>query len=176
MIKMEMVHFHILNFLNLVQSEKSLRKSNSGSCDNKLSFNIEYSLSKLLEKEIDLSRNIMNLLNDLRCRCDYNACDIFNSLKSYNSITPESLKCFLDKNCASYLDSDIKAMMRRMDINKDGRVDLYELTKLLEYPCCNVICCDPCPPKCCPPINCCPPKCCPPIDCCPPKCILLSSY
>ena len=27
-------------FLNLVQSEKSLRKSNSGSCDNKLSFNI----------------------------------------------------------------------------------------------------------------------------------------
>ena len=157
-------------FLNLIQSEKSLRKSNSNSCDNKLSFNIEYSLSKLLEKEIDLSRNIMNLLNDLRCRCDYNACDIFNSLKSYNSITPESLKCFLDKNCASYLDSDVRAMMKRMDSNCDGRVDLCELTKLLEFSTCLPVCCDPCPPKCCPPITCCPPKCCPPINCCPPKC------
>ena len=158
-------------FLNLIQSEKSLRKNYSNSCDNKLSFNIEYSLGKLLEKEIDLSRNIMNLLNDLRCRCDYNTCDIFNSLKSYNSITPESLKCFLDKNCASYLDSDIKAMMKRMDTNSDGRVDLYELTKLLEFPTCVPICCDPCPPKCCPPISCCPPKCCPPVVCCPPKCL-----
>ena len=43
---------------------------------------------------------------------------------SKEEVTPESVKCFLDKNCASYLDSDIKAMMRRMDINKDGRIDL----------------------------------------------------
>ena len=64
-------------FLNLVQSENSPKKNNAFSKTEKLSFNIEYSLSKLLEKEIELSRNILPLLQDLKCRYDFNIHDIY---------------------------------------------------------------------------------------------------
>ena len=157
-------------FTNLIQSDKSLKNySSSNNCNNQLSFNVEYSLKKLFEKEIDLARNMINLLQDLRCRCDYDSCNIFNALKSFCNITPDSIKCFLERNCASFLDNDIKAIMKRLDFNHDCQVDLCELSNFLEYPkCVPNICCKPifCPPKCEP--ICCPPKC-EPI-CCPPKC------
>ena len=160
-------------FLNLIQSENSPKKNNAFSKTEKLSFNIEYSLGKLLEKEIELSRNLLPLLQDLKCRYDFNIHDIYHLLKDINSITPESLKCFLDRNCVSYLDNDINNIMKRLDINKDGRVDLCEFHSFLGFPecsklsptnvccvcgCCCCNCCDPCcPPRCiprfCPPLN-----------------------
>ncbi len=154
-------------FLNLVQSENSPKKNNAFSKMEKLSFNVEYSLSKLLEKEIDMARNIIPLLKDLKCRYDFNIHDIYHLVKSINSITPESLKCFLDRNCASYLETDINNIMKRLDINKDGRVDLCEFHSFFGFPecsnlgssnvccicgCCVCSCCDPCI-RYCPPRN-----------------------
>ena len=49
-------------FNNMVQSEKNAAKANGFSQDKELSFNVEYSLTKLLEKEIALARNIISSL------------------------------------------------------------------------------------------------------------------
>ena len=69
-------------FLNLVQSEKSYKKTNNYSSSNKLSFNVEYSVGKVLEKEIGLVRNITSILSDLKARYDFNVHEVYHLLKN----------------------------------------------------------------------------------------------
>ncbi|MGL4948733.1 MAG: EF-hand domain-containing protein, partial [Mycoplasma sp.] len=122
-------------FVNLVQSDKSFRR-NYTTGNSKLSFSIDYSLEKLLEKEIDLAKNIIPWLNDLKTRQDFNIHEWYHQVKSFDSITPDSIKSFLEKNNASFLGSDIKAVMKRLDLNSDGRIDLNEFHVFLGFPTC----------------------------------------
>ena len=132
-------------FINLVQSEKSVHKSPNFISSDCLSYNVDRSLGKLLEKEVELSRIILYMLKDLKCRYDFNIHDLYHSIKSWSCITSDSIRCFLEKNAISYLDSDIKSIIKRMDLNRDGKIDLGEFHVLLGYPNCNY---------CCPCINC----------------------
>jgi len=134
-----------VEFLNLVQSDKSLKKTSFSNNQN-ISFNVEYSLTKLLEKEINLAREIISLLNDLRLRYDYNVHDIFHLLKNCNVITNDSIRCFLDRNQCTYLESDVRNILKRLDINRDGLIDLCEFHAFLGYPNCR---------RCCPTSACC---------------------
>ena len=132
-------------FLNLVQSPISMErhKQITTAHNNKLSFHVEYSLMKLLEKEIELGRGLLAMLNELQMRSDFNLHDAFHSLKSWNCVTIESLKMFLERNSASCINADLQAMMKRMDLNKDGRVDIRELHALFGFPKCKRGCpCD----------------------------------
>jgi len=132
-------------FINLVQSEKSVHKSPNFISSDCLSYNVDRSLAKLLEKEVELSRTILYMLKDLKCRYDFNIHDLYHSIKSWSCITSDSIRCFLEKNAISYLESDIKSIIKRMDLNRDGKIDLGEFHVLLGYPNCNY---------CCPCINC----------------------
>ena len=129
-------------FTNLIQSDKVLKKSLNTSPKDKIPFNIDYSLTKLLEKEVELASNIINSLQDIKCRYDFNIHNLFHKLKYFNSVTNESIKNFLDKNGISYLESDIKSIIKRLDLNKDGIIDLCEFHSILGFPDC-VYCC-PC--------------------------------
>ena len=135
-------------FINLIQSEKIEQKITCKSQRGELSYNVDYSFCKLLEKEVELARNIIYALKDIKCRYDFNIHNIFHSVKSFNSITPDSIKNFLEKNEVTYLDSDIRAIIKRLDLNKDGRIDLCEFHALLGFPncayCCPCICCNYC--------------------------------
>ena len=132
-------------FINLVQSEKSVHKSPNFISSDCLSYNVDRSLGKLLEKEVELSRTILYMLKDLKCRYDFNIHDLYHSIKSWSCITSDSIRCFLEKNAISYLDSDIKSIIKRMDLNRDGKIDLGEFHVLLGYPNCSY---------CCPCVNC----------------------
>jgi Ca2+-binding EF-hand superfamily protein len=141
-----------LEFLKLIQSEKS-HKNSQISNSNNISYNIEFSLIKLLEKEIELSRKIISALNELKTRCDFNIHNIFHSLKGNYFIEEESLKNFLKRNKARSIISDIKAIIKRLDINEDGKIDLCEFHYFLGYPecqkCCTNISCFNCGCICC---------------------------
>ena len=143
-------------FINLVQSEKSVRRS-SKYTNEKLSYNIDYSLGKLLEKEIELSRIIIEYLIDIQSRHDFNVHEIFHSIQGYGYINSDKIREFLTRNSISFLDSDIKSIMKRLDFNRDGRIDLNELNILLSFPnyaCFNAILpCQICH-KCCRNCNC----------------------
>ena len=132
-------------FINLVQSEKSIHKSPNFSPTDCLSYNIDRSLGKLLEKEVELSRMVLYILKDLKLRYDFNIHDLYHSAKNWNFITADSIRNFLEKNDFSYLESDIKSIIKRMDLNKDGKIDLGEFHVLLGYPNCSY---------CCPCLNC----------------------
>ena len=135
-----------IEFLNLVQSEQSLRRNSPFPKQSKLSFNVEYSLRKLLEKELELSQHIIELLNELKLRCDFNVHDVYHVLKNWNGITNESIKSFLNRNAINYLNNDVKSIMKRLDVNKDGRIDICELHAFLGFPTCRRCC--PCATGC----------------------------
>ena len=135
-------------FISMIQSDKTIKESLNISPKDKIPFNVEYSLSKLLEKEVELSRNIIYDLLDMKCRYDFNIHDLYHKLKYFNSITEESLRSFLERNEISYLESDIKSIIKRLDLNKDGIIDLCEFHALLGFPdciyCCPCVNCDSC--------------------------------
>ena len=139
-------------FINLIQTEKS-KPTPKVLSSNNLSYNIEYSLIKLLQKEIELSKNLLISLNELKTRYDFNIHNIFHSLKSNCFIDEESIKKFLKRNSARAIKSDIKSIIKRLDINKDGKIDLCEFHTFLGYPecqkCCSNICCCNCGCVCC---------------------------
>ena len=136
-------------FINLVKNEKSsINFKSNYSNDMRLSFNIKFSLCKLLEKEIYLTKSIIEMFKELRCKYGFNIHDIYHSVKSWNFITSDSIKKFLINNNSKFLESDINLIMRRLDINKDRKIDLCEFHAVLGYPKCNFCClcikCDNC--------------------------------
>ena len=128
-------------FLNFIRSEKaSINNKIFRINDTNISFNINFSLCKLFQKEMAVSKKIINALRDLRNKRDFNLHTIYHALKSGSFITVQSLKIFLSENNIAFLDSDIKKLMKRLDLNKDGKVDLCELHSLLYFDKCEYIC------------------------------------
>jgi hypothetical protein len=78
-------------FLNLIipESNSYLRTSardrlGRSYLSSSLSYDVEYSLAKVLEKEVELVKNVDFTLTDLRSRYDFNIADIFATLDNFN--------------------------------------------------------------------------------------------
>ena len=99
-----------------------------------LDSNIEFLLLKLFKKEIELAKKLLIYLKKLRIRQDFNIHKVFHYISNMNFINKFCLEKFFEKNSNDYLGSDIKNIIRRMDINKDGVIDLREFYAILEYP------------------------------------------
>ena len=128
-------------FINLVRSEKSSFNIKSFRIqDSNLSFNINYSLCKLFQKEIEVSKRIFSSLKELRNKKDFNIHNLYHILKSNTFITEQSLKNFLSENNFDFIDSDIKLLMRRLDLNKDNKIDFCEFHSLLSFDKCQSKC------------------------------------
>ena len=108
-------------FLNIIKSEKIKGFRNVKVIDNNpLNFNISYSFDKLLENEIELAKKIIKLLNEIKNDKDIDIHELYHKVKVSDFIDEEGIKNFLDKNFQSFLDTDIKAIIKRLDFNKDG--------------------------------------------------------
>ena len=128
-------------FINLIRSEKSSFNIKSFRIqDSNLSFNINYSLCKLFQKEIEVSKRIFSSLKQLRNKKDFNIHNLYHILKSNTFITEQSLKNFLSENNFDFIDSDIKLLMGRLDLNKDNKIDFCEFHSLLSFDKCQSKC------------------------------------
>ena len=145
-------------FSNFLQSEFSKKKviSNNPQEQNinpNLSNNIDQALRQLLGNEVELAKNILFLLNELKMRYDFNLHDLYHSVKNWNYIEENSLRNFLGRNKISYLESDIRKIMKRLDFNGDGKIDLCEFHAFLGFPecqyCCPLDTCNSCGICCC---------------------------
>ena len=138
-------------FLNMILSESnySLRKlarERIGSTFPKINlpFNVEYSIVKLLEKELYLIREISCLINFLKSKCDFNTHELYHLIKGNNEfIKPENIKNFLLKNSVKFNDDDIRNIMKRLDFNRDSKIDYCEFHKFFcgnvdNCSCCNI--------------------------------------
>ena len=114
--------------------------------DGELNVRVDEKLYNLLEKEILLARNVLSLLDEIKHKRDFNIHSAFHALKYYACITGDSINLFL-KNCGMEpTTGDVRAIIRRLDINKDEIVDFCEFHAFLGYPDCSFCCpCFPCP-------------------------------
>ena len=143
-------------FLNMILSDNnySLRKSareRVGSTFPKINlpFNVEYSIVKLLEKELYLIREISCLINFLKSKYDFNTHELFHLIKGDNEfIKSENIKNFFLKNSVKFNDDDIRNIMKRFDFNRDSKIDYCEFHKFFCGNVDNCSCCNICP-QCC---------------------------
>ena len=113
--------------------------------DEELNVKVERKLYHLLEQEILMARSVLALLDEIKHKRDFNIHGAFHCLKYYACITGDSINVFL-KNCGmNPTAGDIRAIVKRLDINKDNIIDFCEFHAFLGYPNCTFCCpCFPC--------------------------------
>ena len=135
------------DFKNLVLNENALSTNSSSNnflCE--LSKDIDECFLNLLLNELKLVRNCLKLLNELNKDENFNIHNIYHKLKGNNCINEKSLGAFFIDTFAIFSDNDLKMILRRLDINKDGKIDLNDLHIFLGYPKCSKFCTiSPCP-------------------------------
>ena len=155
-------------FVPLVESKNSEKKTTARSPVGKIPLSIEHYVIKLFQKEIELIKNIIGQLYDLRIKDDFNCHSIYHTLKNVNKITEDSIGDFFEKKLVTFMNEDLIAIIKRLDINKDGIVDLCELHAFFGFPNCTFCCsCTECPVC---GISCCD-ECLPDIPCYLHKCV-----
>ena len=123
-------------FYNFIQNDKNKYNNSNIFLHRKPSIgsNIEFLLLKLFKKEIELAKKIIIYLKKLRVRQDFDIHKIFHYITNLNFINKFNMGKFLEKNYKDCLESDIKNIISRLDINKDGVIDLREFYSFLEFP------------------------------------------
>ena len=114
--------------------------------DEEINVRVDGKLYNLLEKEILMARNVLSLLDEIKHKRDFNIHSAFHALKYYACITGDSINLFLKKCGMEPTAGDVRAILKRLDINKDEIVDFCEFHAFLGYPDCTFCCpCFPCP-------------------------------
>ena len=133
-------------FVPLVESKDSEKKTTTKSPVNQMPLGIEHYVIKLFEKEVDFIKSLIGQLYDLRIKDDFNCHSIYHTLKNVNKITEDSIGDFFEKKLVTFMNEDLIAIIKRLDINKDGIVDLCELHAFFGFPNCTFCCsCTECP-------------------------------
>ena len=113
--------------------------------DEELNVKVERKLYQLLEQEILLARSLLALFDEIKHKRDFNIHSAFHDLKYYACITGDSINVFLKNNGMNPTAGDIRAIVKRLDINKDNIIDFCEFHAFLGYPNCTFCCpCFPC--------------------------------
>ena len=133
-------------FKPLVESDTvPVRCFNSNYNNCYINNNIDYQLYNILKGELELAKNILCLLNDIKNNPDFNIHELYHTVKTFNCIDEVSIRNFMDKNQENYLEFDISKILKRLDINRDGKIDLCEFHAFLGFPECNFCCpCNQC--------------------------------
>lgn len=132
-------------FVNMIVSERNsiLRSSSLNSSYRSIlpvPFDVEFSLVRLIEKELDFVKCLNSSIAEINLRYDFNVLDAFKSLDVYNidNINSESIRKFLIRNYITPSESDVANIIKRLDINRDFRVNYSELKSLFSSYSCGV--------------------------------------
>jgi len=99
--------------------------------DEILPYEVELGLAKILDKEVNLSRKVELLKEDLVSRYDFNLRTIHEIVAEAGEgrIDYDALYAFLQKNNISVIERDVVALLRRTDVDRDGRLSYSEFTE-----------------------------------------------
>ena len=113
--------------------------------DEELNAKVDAKLYNLLEKEILMARIVLALLDEIKHKRDFNIHSAFHALKYYACITGDSINMFLNNCGMKPTAGDVRAIVKRLDINKDEIIDFCEFHAFLGFPDCTFCCpCFPC--------------------------------
>ena len=123
-----------MEFIYLIQSSKHVLNVNGNLYNQyyenkKMSQSIEYGFVQLLDKELSLVRRLFSLINEIKEQGDYDIEKLFNLMKSCNNIISEGIDKFYSEILQKPINRQsnfIRNIIKRIDINNDGRIDLNE--------------------------------------------------
>ena len=97
--------------------------------------NIEKCILEIFIEEINLARNLNDLILNIKQYKDFMIQDVFYEIKSYSYITNDSLKAFFDRNEINYNDKFIKNIFTRFD-NKEinGKISFNKFKNFFDLP------------------------------------------
>ena len=110
-------------------------KIESNEINSEIDIDMQKSVLQIFIEEIELARQLNDLIIDIKRNNDFVIQNIFYEIKSYSYITNDSLKAFFDRNEVSYNDKFIKNIFIRF-INKElnGRISFNKFKNLFELP------------------------------------------
>ncbi len=115
------------------QNKNGINNININSNDNDISFNIEYCLGKIIEKELELNQYIVKILKQINNMTNDNILGIFNKISlNKKHILNKDIMNYLDINKIEYSTSQIYDIKKRLDIDKDRRINFSEFNYLFE--------------------------------------------
>ena len=128
-------YYEIRNSINS-KIEENLNNSNDNS-DNSISYisyETEKLFSELLKSEFDLIKQLDLILSKIKFNGDFSLSELFNEISISGIVISSKLNKFLNENDINLNDNDIKLILKRCDIKKNGRVDLFDLEKIFYFP------------------------------------------
>ncbi|CAG9319367.1 unnamed protein product [Blepharisma stoltei] len=100
----------------------------------RLSLDVEFLLSRLLEKEISLQRRLETIRKELEASPDFSIFKAFETIDypPTSFVTRNKIFDFLRKNLVSAFNDDIDGILRRLDIDGDERLSYGEFSDAIK--------------------------------------------
>lgn len=131
-------------FLNLVlckdfyQMRQNVSgKYNDGSLNSStyISYETEDKFCQVLQSEFLLIQTIDKLLADIKSYGDFSVSELMNLLGvKGNSITASVFENYFNQNKVNVTKEDISGLMKRLDLRRNGRIDMSNLEKVFYFP------------------------------------------
>jgi len=101
--------------------------------DEVLLYEVEHGLAKIFDKEVSLSRKVELLKEDLVSRYDFSLRGSYEALVEAGDgrVDYDAFAAFFRKNSIPAIEKDVVALLRRIDLNKDGRCDYAEFCDII---------------------------------------------
>ena len=111
------------------------KKIDPNEINSEIDVEMQKSILQIFIEEIELARQLNDLIIDIKRNNDFVIQDIFYEIKSYSYITNDSLKAFFDRNEVTYNDKFIKNIFNRFD-NKEinGRISFNKFKNFFDLP------------------------------------------
>jgi Ca2+-binding protein (EF-Hand superfamily) len=99
-----------------------------------LPYEVEYALSKVIDKEITFYLNLDYQKINLIKRYDFNALDAFGAIDKFSTgrLDYENIRDFFRGQAMDPSDEDVIAILRRFDKDEDGTINFAEFSEALE--------------------------------------------
>ncbi len=120
------------NYTNAINFEYKEEDNNE-----KINQNVEILLVNVIISELEIIRNTQKLVEEFKKRYDYNIIDLFTSITKTDNISFDNLNKFLIRNGLYLKDEEIKGIINKLSIQKNERIPLIDLKRIIEIGYCD---------------------------------------
>ena len=118
-------------FLNIILCDEQIppiSKDNTVFSNSVLPYSIEYSITRIFEKELNLIRAIDSIMSEIKKRRDFSVFDLYRTLKGKEDyVSGQVLILFFQRNHIKAGVEDIKRIIKKLDIDRNGIVTAEDL-------------------------------------------------